>query len=101
MPVVPPPSGPPAAEKPDTTRPAVKPAQFGTAAETKESTPRSSAAATASVATEPPKKQDMAERYFPQEDERMGTRASDIALAAMLLLLFGAIHAILMSRDVH
>ncbi|MEI8376369.1 MAG: FHA domain-containing protein, partial [Planctomycetota bacterium] len=48
-----------------------------------------------------PKQQDMAERYFPVEDERMGSLVSGVALAAMLLLLVGAIHAILLSRDVH
>ena len=63
--------------------------------------PKSTASAVAPAATEPPRKQDMAERYFPQEDERMGTRASGMALAAMLALLIGAIHVILQSRDVH
>ena len=82
-------------------RPAENPAQFGAAADAKELATQSSAAATASVATAPPRTQDMAERYFPRGGQRMGTRASGIALATMLLLLVGAIHATLMSRDVH
>ena len=58
-------------------------------------------AAISRAGAEQPKEQDMAERYFPREDERMGTRASGIALSAMLLLLVGAIHMILQARDVH
>ncbi len=50
---------------------------------------------------EKPKQQDMAERYFAQEDERMGSRASGMALMLMLVLLVGAIHMILQSRDIH
>jgi ABC-type multidrug transport system ATPase subunit len=55
----------------------------------------------APITADQPQKQDMAERYFPQEVERMGTRASGIILAAMLVLLIGAIHLILRSRDVY
>ena len=55
---------------------------------------------TAATAGEQPRKQDMAERYFP-EDERLGTCAGGIVLAAMLALLMGAVHVILRSRDVH
>jgi hypothetical protein len=51
--------------------------------------------------TEQPQEQDMAERYFPHEDERRGTRASGTALFAMLIALVAAIHVILQSRDVH
>jgi ABC-type multidrug transport system ATPase subunit/ABC-type polysaccharide/polyol phosphate export permease len=58
-------------------------------------------AAPSPTTAQQPKKQDMAERCFPQEDERMGTRASGIALVTMLVLLVAAIHAILQSRDVH
>ena len=50
---------------------------------------------------DPPQEQDMAERYFPQADERMGTRASGLALCAMLIGLAAAIHVIMQARDVH
>ncbi len=63
--------------------------------------PQAPAAAGKPPAAEQPKEQDMAERYFPQQDERMGTRASGVALVAMLVLLVGAIYMILQSRDVH
>jgi ABC-type polysaccharide/polyol phosphate export permease len=45
--------------------------------------------------------QDMAEKFFPAEAERMGTRASVVALAAMLILLIASMHVILRARDVH
>ncbi len=56
-----------------------------------------------SVATEAEsaQEQDMAEHYFPQADERMGTRASGMVLFAMLIGLVAAIHVILQARDVH
>lgn len=44
---------------------------------------------------------DMAEKYFSREDERMGTRASGMALVTMLISLVAAIHVILRSRDLH
>ncbi len=50
---------------------------------------------------EEPKEQDMAEKFFPKETERMGPRASTIALGSILVLLVVAIHGILKSRDVH
>jgi hypothetical protein len=48
-----------------------------------------------------PKEQDMAERFFPAETDRMGVNASRIALLAMLGLLVAAVHVILRQRDVH
>ena len=53
------------------------------------------------IECEDPKQRDIAEKFFPKETERMGPRACSIALASMLVLLVGAIHGILKSRDVH
>ena len=60
-----------------------------------------SAPASEPVEPEPPEEQGMAERYFPADDDRMGTRASVIVLLAMLVLLVGAMHVIFTARDVH
>jgi hypothetical protein len=54
-----------------------------------------------SRATKQPKAQDMAENFFPGETERMGVRASVIALMAILACFLVAIHVILRSRDIH
>lgn len=50
---------------------------------------------------EEPEEQDIAEKFFPAETERMGSRASTIALLATLVFLTAAIHGILRARDVH
>jgi hypothetical protein len=42
--------------------------------------------------------QDMAEKFFPKDTERMGVRASVIALMTMLAALVAAIHIILGCR---
>jgi ABC transport system ATP-binding/permease protein len=60
------------------------------------------AAATPKVESEKePKAQDMAENFFPAESDRMGVISAAVILVATLLLLATAIHAILLSRDVH
>ncbi len=48
-----------------------------------------------------PRQHDMAEQYFPCEDERMGSRASGMALVTMLICLLVPIHLTLKSRDLH
>jgi hypothetical protein len=45
--------------------------------------------------------QDMAEKHFPAESERMGARAGTLALAGMLIALIMLNNAILRMRDVH
>lgn len=54
-----------------------------------------------SIEPKGPKEQDMAEKFFPNEGERMGVRASVIALTSMLIGLVVAIHLVLRYRDVH
>ena len=45
--------------------------------------------------------QDMAERFFPVESERMGTTASVVVLMLMLCIFVGMVGAILRGRDIH
>lgn len=44
---------------------------------------------------------DMAEHFFPSETHRMGVTANAAALVTMLVLLVGAVYAILRLRDVY
>ena len=45
--------------------------------------------------------QDMAENFFPAEEERTGSGNSGLALFVMFVVLVGSIHIILRVRDVH
>ena len=56
----------------DTKGSVVKLSRVGTAQDSKESATKPASAAAAPAEAERPKKQEMAERYFPQEEERMG-----------------------------
>jgi ABC-type multidrug transport system ATPase subunit/pSer/pThr/pTyr-binding forkhead associated (FHA) protein len=58
-------------------------------------------AASSNIEDDSTDKRDMAEEFFPIETDRMGVRASVIALLAMLVVLVAGIHLILWSRDVH
>lgn len=87
-------------DRPTWTPPRV-PALHAPMPESKESPKESAVRASAPAESQPPREQDMAERYFPSEDERMGTRACGMALFAMLIGLVAAIHVVLQTRDVH
>ena len=56
-------------------------------------------AGTPNTSEHPP--QDMAEKHFPADSERMGARAGTLALAGMLVALIMLNNGILRMRDVH
>ena len=87
--------------KPAASGTRAEPSAVGSGRETKIAARQVSPSRAEAAIAERPSPQDMAERYFPREDQRMGSQASVLALGAMLVALVAATRTILRCRDVH